>query len=137
MKGASLQVRASYLEIYNEDVRDLLSSSPRAALELREDADGGVYAKGLHAFLVQSPADLASVLQVAAPPGLRAYAHSAHAVPACRCWSSRLPRPACLTRLGMRQAAGVHVHLCGNRLETACLFRGLVRSWPVCMMLLR
>ena len=71
MKGNKLQVRASYLEIYNEDVRDLLAASPRAALELREDADGGVYAKGLHAFLVRSPADLASVLQVAAPPGLR------------------------------------------------------------------
>ena len=62
----NLQVRASYLEIYNEDVRDLLASNPRTALELREDADGGVYAKGLHAFLVQSPADMASVLQVAA-----------------------------------------------------------------------
>ena len=64
-------MRASYLEIYNEEVRDLLAANPRAALELREDADGGVYAKGLHAFLVQSPADLASVLQVATPPGLR------------------------------------------------------------------
>lgn len=63
-------MRASYLEIYNEDVRDLLASNPRTALELREDADGGVYAKGLHAFLVQSPADLASVLQVAASPGV-------------------------------------------------------------------
>ena len=66
--GDKRQVRASYLEIYNEDVRDLLAAHPRAALELREDADGGVYAKGLHAFLVQSPADLASVLQVAHPP---------------------------------------------------------------------
>lgn len=75
-------MRASYLEIYNEDVRDLLASNPRAALELREDADGGVYAKGLHAFLVQSPADLASVLQVATPSGLRfMLTQHMHAVP--------------------------------------------------------
>ncbi|KAK9819166.1 hypothetical protein WJX81_001387 [Elliptochloris bilobata] len=63
--GAShFLVRASYLEIYNEDVRDLLASNPRNALDVREDAEGSVYAKGLHAFLVKSPAEMASVLQV-------------------------------------------------------------------------
>jgi hypothetical protein len=32
-------VRASYLEIYNEDIRDLLSKSPEAKLELKESPD--------------------------------------------------------------------------------------------------
>ena len=63
-RPASLQVRVSFLEIYNEDVRDLLSSNPRSALEIREDADGSVYVKGLHAFLVKSPTEIASILQV-------------------------------------------------------------------------
>jgi hypothetical protein len=32
-------VRASYLEIYNEDIRDLLSKSPEAKLELKESPE--------------------------------------------------------------------------------------------------
>lgn len=32
-------MRASYLEIYNEDIRDLLSKSPEAKLELKETPD--------------------------------------------------------------------------------------------------
>jgi hypothetical protein len=32
-------VRASYLEIYNEDIRDLLSKSPEAKLDLKESPD--------------------------------------------------------------------------------------------------
>jgi len=58
----------SFLEIYNEDVCDLLSSNPRSALDVREDASGGAYAKGLQAFLVKSPLEMASVLQARGPP---------------------------------------------------------------------
>ena len=36
-------VRASYLEIYNEEVRDLLSKDPKNKLELKEDVERGVY----------------------------------------------------------------------------------------------
>lgn len=32
-------VRASYLEIYNEDIRDLLSKNPEAKLDLKESPD--------------------------------------------------------------------------------------------------
>lgn len=39
------QVRASYLEIYNEEIRDLLSKNPRNKLELKESVDSGVYVK--------------------------------------------------------------------------------------------
>lgn len=38
-------VRASYLEIYNEEIRDLLSKEPKNSLELKENVDSGVYVK--------------------------------------------------------------------------------------------
>merc|ERR1719271_297446 len=40
-------VRASYLEIYNEDVRDLLSKQTTNKLELKETPESGVYVKDL------------------------------------------------------------------------------------------
>ena len=40
-------IRASYLEIYNEQVRDLLSANVNARLDIREDPDRGVYVKDL------------------------------------------------------------------------------------------
>lgn len=41
----SFVVTATYLEIYNEDVRDLLSQKQNVKLEVRERADLGVYVK--------------------------------------------------------------------------------------------
>ena len=35
-------IRASYLEIYNEEIRDLLSKNPKNRLELKENMDSGV-----------------------------------------------------------------------------------------------
>jgi kinesin family protein 3/17 len=40
-------VRASYLELYNEEVRDLLAKNHLTKLELREKPDEGVYVKDL------------------------------------------------------------------------------------------
>jgi CHASE3 domain sensor protein len=57
-------VRASYLEIYNEEIRDLLSKNPEARLELKEHPDRGVYVKDLMQFVVKSVAEIGSVLQV-------------------------------------------------------------------------
>eukprot|EP00798_Chlamydomonas_sp_ICE-L_P001632 gene1632-33022_t len=57
-------VRASYLEIYNEDVRDLLSKDVSKKLELKESADKGVYVKDLMQFVVKSTQELTSVLMV-------------------------------------------------------------------------
>ena len=37
----------SYLEIYNEEIRDLLGDDPKARCELKEDPTKGVYVKGL------------------------------------------------------------------------------------------
>eukprot|EP00961_Rhodomonas_salina_P114201 1536344-Rhodomonas_salina.1 len=46
-------VRASFLEIYNEEVRDLLSKDPKNKLELKEDVDRGVYVKDLTSYVVK------------------------------------------------------------------------------------
>jgi kinesin family protein 3/17 len=46
-------VRASMLELYNEEVRDLLSKNTKNKLELREKPDVGVYVKDLSAFIIQ------------------------------------------------------------------------------------
>lgn len=57
-------VRATYLEIYQEEVRDLLSKNPNQRLEVKESAEKGVYVKGLVQFVVKSVAEINSVLQV-------------------------------------------------------------------------
>ena len=53
-------VRASYLEIYNEEIRDLLSKKGQNKLELK-DKDTGVYVKDLSTFVVKSPDDMMNV----------------------------------------------------------------------------
>jgi hypothetical protein len=64
--GHQYLVRASFLEIYNEEVRDLLSATPKERLELKEHRDSGVYAKGLSAFVVKSAAEMRNVLEARA-----------------------------------------------------------------------
>lgn len=39
-------VLASYLEIYNEEIRDLLGTDTKKKLELKEHPDKGVYVQG-------------------------------------------------------------------------------------------
>ena len=53
-------MRASYLEIYNEEIRDLLSKKGTQKLDLR-DKDTGVYVKDLSTFVVKSPEDMHKV----------------------------------------------------------------------------
>jgi hypothetical protein len=53
-------VRASYLEIYNEEIRDLLSKNGSAKLELKEK-DNTVYVKDLSTFVVKTPDDMMEV----------------------------------------------------------------------------
>lgn len=52
-EGKQYLVRASYLEIYNEEVRDLLAKNPKNRLELHEKPDSGVYVKDLSGFMVK------------------------------------------------------------------------------------
>jgi hypothetical protein len=53
-KDREFLVRASYMEIYNEEIRDLLGDDHLAKLELKEDPDKGVFAKGLQSIVVDS-----------------------------------------------------------------------------------
>lgn len=50
----SFMVTVTYLEIYNEDVRDLLAANASVKLEVRERTDVGVYVKDLMGFTVNS-----------------------------------------------------------------------------------
>lgn len=47
-------VHASYLEIYNEDIRDLLGKETKKKLELKEHPDRGVYVAGKKQFSIFS-----------------------------------------------------------------------------------
>uniref|UniRef100_A0A8C2FG42 Kinesin motor domain-containing protein n=1 Tax=Cyprinus carpio TaxID=7962 RepID=A0A8C2FG42_CYPCA len=47
-------VRASYLEIYQEEIKDLLSKDQSRRLELKERPDTGVYVKDLSSFVTKS-----------------------------------------------------------------------------------
>ncbi|VIO87073.1 Uncharacterized protein BM_BM3460 [Brugia malayi] len=57
-------VRASYLEIYQEEIRDLLSVDPKIRLELRERPDVGVYVNGLSSFVAKSVEEIEHVMLV-------------------------------------------------------------------------
>jgi len=56
-------VRASYLEIYNEEIRDLLSKDPKNKLELKENVETGVYVKDLTSFVVKNATEIDHVMQ--------------------------------------------------------------------------
>ncbi|KAK2507333.1 hypothetical protein MC885_005982 [Smutsia gigantea] len=57
-------VRASYLEIYNEDVRDLLGTDTKQKLELKEHPEKGVYVKGLLMHTVHSVAQCKHIMDM-------------------------------------------------------------------------
>ncbi len=55
-------VRASYLEIYNEQIRDLLGKNPKTKLELHEKPDTGVYVKDLAYFAVKNEDEIEEIM---------------------------------------------------------------------------
>ena len=57
-------IRASYLEIYNEEIRDLLSKNPRNRLDLHEKPDSGVYVRDLSYFAVKSVQEINDVMKI-------------------------------------------------------------------------
>ncbi|KAJ3256242.1 Kinesin-like protein kif3a [Boothiomyces macroporosus] len=63
--GAKTQflVRASYLEIYNEEIRDLLNLKSKK-LEIKERADTGVYVKDLSTFVIQNVEEMDQLMTV-------------------------------------------------------------------------
>ena len=63
-KEMKFLVRCSYLEIYNEEIRDLLSKNPKNKLDLHEKTDSGVYVKDLSYFAVKSVKEIDEVLKI-------------------------------------------------------------------------
>ncbi|KAL3978617.1 hypothetical protein ACER0C_019679 [Sarotherodon galilaeus] len=56
-------VRASYLEIYNEEIRDLLGSDTKQRLELKEHPERGVYVRDLSMHTVHSVGECERILE--------------------------------------------------------------------------
>ncbi|XP_062508897.1 kinesin-II 95 kDa subunit-like isoform X2 [Corticium candelabrum] len=57
-------VRASYLEIYQEEIKDLLSKDQKKRLELKERPDTGVYVKDLSSFVTKGVKEIEHVMNV-------------------------------------------------------------------------
>jgi len=55
-------VRASYLQIYNEAISDLLKPE-KTSLQIREDKKKGVFVEGLSEWAVRNPTDIYTLLQ--------------------------------------------------------------------------
>ena len=51
------------MEIYNEEIRDLLAKNPKNRLELKENTDHGVYVRDLSAFVVKNIDELREIMQ--------------------------------------------------------------------------
>ena len=60
--GFKVIIKASYLEIYNEEIRDLLSNNPKQRLQLHEKKDTGVYVDKLSMHPIQCIEDLYELL---------------------------------------------------------------------------
>lgn len=133
--GKQWMVRASYLEIYNEEVRDLLSKDPKNKLELKEHKDSGVYVKGLNAFVVKGVPELRNVLEVRM---LRA--RCVHAATCMCCWKSDThkahtcdPTRACTLTCTSNctvacVATAAYAHDCMSQKPHACIWTNLARA---------
>ena len=60
--NAKYLLRVSYLEIYNEEIRDLLVKECRYKPEIKERPDKGIYVKGLSSITVDSYSDMQEIL---------------------------------------------------------------------------
>ena len=57
-----LLIRCSYLEIYNEEIHDLLSPTPLIKLDVKE-GENGVYVKYLKEFVVFEPSQMEELMR--------------------------------------------------------------------------
>ena len=55
-------IQCSYLELYNEEVRDLLSKSHQQKLDIREDPETGFYVQDLSHWIVKAPRDMTELM---------------------------------------------------------------------------
>lgn len=67
-------VRVSYMEIYNEEVRDLLGKELCKSLEVKERADIGVYVKDLSGYVVHNADDLDNIMKLGNKKRKQSYA---------------------------------------------------------------
>lgn len=63
-KGIEFLVTVRYLEIYMEEIRDLLKGKKTKTLELREDSTQGVYVTHLHSQTCKSEADMFKAMKI-------------------------------------------------------------------------
>eukprot|EP00117_Sycon_ciliatum_P033371 scpid22121/ scgid25693/ Kinesin-like protein KIF17; KIF3-related motor protein len=61
---AKFLIHGSYLEIYNEEIRDLLGKDSKSKLDLKEHPDKGVYVKDLTKMGVHSVAEIEHVMEL-------------------------------------------------------------------------
>lgn len=57
-------IHVTYLEIYNETVRDLLSKKPQQGLEVREHSSYGVFVQDLSGYVVHTPEELENLIKI-------------------------------------------------------------------------
>ncbi|XP_068724278.1 kinesin-like protein KIF17 [Montipora capricornis] len=62
-KQAKYILRVSYLEIYNEEIRDLLVKQSKCKPEIKEHPDKGIYVKGLSSITVDNYSDMQHILE--------------------------------------------------------------------------
>ena len=55
-------IRCSYLELYNEEVRDLLAKNHQQKLDIREDPETGFYVEDLSSWVVKNPKDMTELM---------------------------------------------------------------------------
>ncbi|XP_042199673.1 kinesin-like protein KIF17 isoform X2 [Callorhinchus milii] len=63
-ENAKFLVRASFLEIYNEEIHDLLGQDTKQKLELKEHPERGVYVKDLSMHTVHSVAECERIMNI-------------------------------------------------------------------------
>ncbi|VDP74813.1 unnamed protein product [Echinostoma caproni] len=63
-KDSQYLVRASYLEIYKEEIRDLLHRDQSKHLEIKEKPDSGIYVKDLSSVLTKSIGEIQKVMNI-------------------------------------------------------------------------
>ena len=57
-------VRVSFMELYNEEIRDLLNRNAKNKLEIREKPESGLYVKDLSNFMIQSAEEMKEKLEL-------------------------------------------------------------------------
>ncbi|NXT94899.1 KIF12 protein, partial [Anhinga rufa] len=115
-RGADLALSASYLEIYNEQVRDLLNPGPPSALPLRWSKTRGFYVENQLSVDFESLEAITDLLQQGAEPRAQGWGHAGHA------WG--LPDPVrrtsahTLNRHSSRSHALLTIHVCSRAVST-------------------